>query len=95
MKDQGTNCATVDICPDLLIAGIFIAGAAAFLLLYQTITMVGRRKKRGLMHELNLLDIFEKYDEDYVYHGTVFHVDLLDLNYCKLNYLNIYLRFYV
>ena len=84
MKDQGTNCATIDICPDILIAGVFIAGVAAFLLLYQTITMVGRRKKRGLKHELDLFGIFEKYYEDYVYNGTVFYVDLLDFYPCKL-----------
>ena len=47
----GTNCYSVDICPDLLLAAISAAAAAAFYLLYMAITMVpvGRkRRKRSL-----------------------------------------------
>ena len=42
----GTNCYSVDICPDLLLAGIAVAGAVAFYLLYMGITMVVGRKRR-------------------------------------------------
>ena len=45
-EDQGTNCATIDICPDLLFGAIFAAGAAAFAALYVAITMAGRRRKK-------------------------------------------------
>ena len=45
-KDVGTNCATIDICPDLLIGALFAAGAVAFFFLYQAITKAGERKKR-------------------------------------------------
>ena len=45
-EDQGTPCAQVDICPDLLFGAIFAAGAAAFFLLYMEITKKGARKKR-------------------------------------------------
>ncbi len=37
---------TLEICPDLLIAGLAVAGAAAFFLLYTGITMAGRRRRR-------------------------------------------------
>ena len=57
-NDLGTNCATIDICPDILIGGIFAAGAAAFGLLYTLITMVGRRrKKRGIKD--NIIEYFD------------------------------------
>ena len=45
-EDQGTNCATIDICPDLLFGGLFAAGAAAFAALYIAITMAGMKRKR-------------------------------------------------
>ena len=45
-EDQGTNCATIDICPDLLFGGIFAAGAAAFAALYIAITMAAMKRKR-------------------------------------------------
>ena len=38
----------VDICPDLLLAGIAVAAAAAFFALYTALTMEGRRKRRSL-----------------------------------------------
>ena len=48
-EDQGTNCATVDICPDLLFGAIFAAGAAAFAALYIAITMAqAKRRKRAI-----------------------------------------------
>ena len=40
------SCFTIDICPDLLIAGIAAAAAAGFYFLYQQITLKGKRKKR-------------------------------------------------
>ena len=45
-EDQGTNCATIDICPDLLFGGLFAAGAAAFAAIYIAITMAARKRKR-------------------------------------------------
>ena len=42
----GTNCYSVDICPDLLLAAIAAAAALAFYLLYMAITMVVGRKRR-------------------------------------------------
>ena len=44
-------CFTIDICPDLLLAGIAAAAAAAFVFLYQQITLKGRRKKRAMDSE--------------------------------------------
>ena len=52
----GTNCYSVDICPDLLLAAISAAAALAFYLLYMAITMVpvGRkRRKRNLDQNSN------------------------------------------
>lgn len=49
-KDDDQNCMglDLDICPDLLLAGLALAGAGIFLALYTAITMNGRRKKRAL-----------------------------------------------
>ena len=50
----GTNCYSVDICPDLLLAAIAAAAALAFYLIYMAITMVpvGRkRRKRNIDNE--------------------------------------------
>lgn len=44
-SDDG--CGDVDICPDLLLAGLAAAGAAAFVVLFTQITMAGRKKKRS------------------------------------------------
>lgn len=49
----GTNCYSVDICPDLLLAAIAVAAAAAFYLLYMAITMVVGRKRRKRSLEKN------------------------------------------
>ena len=40
-------CLELNICPDLLLAGIAAAAAGAFFFLYQAITMAGRRRKRS------------------------------------------------
>ena len=42
------GCGDIDICPDLLLAGLAAAGAAAFVVLFTLITMNGRKKKRSL-----------------------------------------------
>ena len=39
--------ATLDICPDLLLAGLALAAAGAFMALFTAITMAGRKKKRS------------------------------------------------
>ena len=43
------SCFSLDICPDLILAAIAVAAAIAAFVLYQTITMAGRRRrKRGV-----------------------------------------------
>ena len=43
----GTDCFTIDICPDLLLAAFAAAAAAAFWLIYTAITQnAGRRRKK-------------------------------------------------
>ena len=47
------TCLDIDVCPDLILAGLAIAGAAAFFFLYQQITMAAaaqmpRKKKRSI-----------------------------------------------
>ena len=37
---------TLDICPDLLLSAVALAGAAFFYLIYTATTMAGRRRKR-------------------------------------------------
>ena len=44
-SDPG-SCFSLDICPDLILAAIALAAAVAAFVLYQTITMAGRRRKR-------------------------------------------------
>ena len=44
----GTDCFTIDICPDLLLAGFAAAAAAAFWLIYAAITMNAGRRKRSV-----------------------------------------------
>ena len=51
---SGSNCFTIDICPDLLLAAIAAAAAAAFYLIYQAITMAMRRKR-----SLSIIDTFD------------------------------------
>ena len=74
-EDQGTNCATIDICPDLLFGALFAAGAAAFAALYVAITMAGRRrKKREATKDKFVInnDDYDKYSlmQDIVFAGT-------------------------
>ena len=40
------SCLTIDICPDLLFAGLAAAAAAGFAFYYISITMAGKRRKR-------------------------------------------------
>ena len=49
----GTDCFTIDICPDFLLAAFAAAAAAAFWLIYTAITQnPGRRKKRSALQNL-------------------------------------------
>ena len=43
-----SSCFKLDICPDLLLAGLVAAFAAIFYLLHTAITMKGRKKRRSL-----------------------------------------------
>ena len=56
---SGSNCFTIDICPDLLLAGIAAAAAGAFFLIYQAITMAARRRKRSNLEPTNASIVFE------------------------------------
>ena len=44
----GTDCFTIDICPDLLLAAFAAAAAVAFWLIYTAITMNAGRRKRSV-----------------------------------------------
>ena len=46
------SCFTLEICPDLLIAGIAVAAAAAFWLIYEAITMAGARRRKRSVSDL-------------------------------------------
>ena len=48
------SCLTIDICPDLLFAGLAAAAAAGFAFFYMAITMEAerRRKKRNISFEV-------------------------------------------
>ena len=47
------SCLTIDICPDLLFAGLAAAAAAGFAFYYISITMAGkRRKRRGVSFDI-------------------------------------------
>ena len=53
----GDNCPTVDICPDLILAGLAAAGAAAFFFIYQAITVkAGRRKRQSFQNFITSYD---------------------------------------
>ena len=39
------SCFSVDICPEVLLAGLTVGAAAGFFALYQQITKKGRRKR--------------------------------------------------
>ena len=57
MMSGGDNCPTVDICPDLILAGLAAAGAAAFFFIYQAITVkAGRRKRRSFQNFITSYD---------------------------------------
>ena len=64
MKSGGNdNCISINICPDIIIAGLVAAGVAGFFLLNMAITVAAgrRRKKRNSIHlEQNILTFFEK-----------------------------------
>ena len=54
------SCFSVDICPEVLLAGLTVGAAAGFFALYQQITKKGRRKRDSSLHtvvydSLNLL----------------------------------------
>lgn len=45
-SSSGGSCFDVDICPDLLLAGVALFAAAAFYTLYVAITMAGKKRRR-------------------------------------------------
>ena len=55
---EGTG---LDICPDILLAGLALAGAGAFAALVTAITMAGRKKKRsaGVFQPLSPTDTLQ------------------------------------
>ena len=55
---SGSNCFTIDICPDLLLAAIAAAAAGAFFFIYQAITMA-MRKKRSIIEHPNASIVFD------------------------------------
>ena len=79
----GTNCYSVDICPDLLLAAISAAAALAFYLLYMAITMVpvGRkRRKRNLDKDSNYGNQRKgKYLITFSAHCSMKYIELLNL----------------
>lgn len=65
-----SSCFKLDICPDLLLAGLVAAFAAIFYLLHTAITMKGRKKRRSLsFNDRNFFKV--KYLWDVVNYGTV------------------------
>ena len=53
MKGGGNgNCISIDICPDIIIAGLVAAGVAGFFLLNMAITVAAgrRRRKKRYLH---------------------------------------------
>ena len=50
-KLQEESCFDVEICPDLIIAAIGLAGAAALLAIYMALTMQPRRRRRDTSDE--------------------------------------------
>ena len=52
MGTPGGSCFSIDICPDLILALITAAGAAAALGFYLAIVAAGRRRKRSLGESL-------------------------------------------
>ena len=64
----GSSCDgfNLDICPDLLLAGLAILAAGAFAALFTAIVMAGRRKRRSLNLKINKEFLFH----DLVWLGT-------------------------
>ena len=61
----------LDICPDLLLAGIAAAAAGFFAALFTAITMAGRKKKRSIDDASGRPAIgFDKVIADFYWHGT-------------------------
>ena len=83
------SCFSLDICPDLILAAIAAAAAAGFYLLYITVTMAGRkRKKRSLPVECQNIynknvdasdDIEDNDDDDSIFGLSEILSDLLHL----------------
>ena len=46
------SCFSVDICPEVLLAGLTVGAAAGFFALYQQITKKGRRKRDSSLHTI-------------------------------------------
>lgn len=71
--DDNCDGFDLDICPDLLLAGLALAAAGAFVALFTAITMAGRRKKRSVVDEpvgwSNVL-------EDLYWHGIDLHLSV-------------------
>jgi hypothetical protein len=62
LSGSGSSCFTINICPDLILAGIAAIGAAAFYSIYFALTTKGRRKRRDGPSEVpNLVSILENF----------------------------------
>lgn len=64
-----SSCFKLDICPDLLMAGLATAFAAFFYILHTTITMKGRKKRRSLSKTNDFFDL-GKITQDMLHLGT-------------------------
>ena len=63
-----SSCLSVDICPDLLFAALAAAAAAGFYIIYNAITVKGRRK-RSLLSSRGQISVFNSIYLSDVYHG--------------------------
>ena len=63
-----SSCLSVDICPDLLFAALAAAAAAGFYIIYNAITVKGRRK-RSLLSNRGHLSVINSVDLSDVYYG--------------------------
>jgi hypothetical protein len=52
------SCLSIDICPDLILAAIAVAAGGAVFLIYQAITVAGRRKKRDDHNKVGFFGAF-------------------------------------
>ena len=64
------SCFDLEICPDLVLAAVAAFGAIAFFLLYQAITVAGRRRKRRSIQYDKPNDDDNLSALDYVYLGS-------------------------